>query len=294
MPARTRLSLPKLVLTAPLALALAGGVGGCVNQDAYDRLVASNDALKTQNQNLLDQNAALDAANKELAARFASGDITREQQAQMIKDLQAELEKRNQMLAGYDSRFNNLNVGTLLDPQTDAALKDLAARYPNLLSYDAERGLVRFNSDITFASGDFNVTPTAQSAIAEFAKLLLQIPSASQYDLKIIGHTDAQRVTQKGGRRFINNDELSAFRAISVANAFNANGIAKQKTEFAGFGESRPAVTNNANGNTPQNRRVEVYLVKSTWNGQIAPAAPSSSAPAPAPRPATKPMDVMK
>jgi hypothetical protein len=31
----------------------------------------------------------------------------------------------------------------------------------------------------------------------------------------------------------------------------------------AGWGEYRPAVTNTPSGNTPQNRRVEIFLVKS-------------------------------
>ena len=74
-----------------------------------------------------------------------------------------------------------------------------------------------------------------------------------------------------------------AFRALSVHNEPIANGLARHKVMFAGFGESRPAVANNPNGNTPQNRRVEVYLVKSTFGGleATAPTAgPSGAAPA--------------
>ena len=64
-------------------------------------------------------------------------------------------------------------------------------------------------------------------------------------------------------------------------------GLSTQKVEFAGWGENRPAVTNGSNGNTPQNRRVEVYLVRSTLGSMgggnmPAPAkAPASARPAP-------------
>jgi flagellar motor protein MotB len=35
-----------------------------------------------------------------------------------------------------------------------------------------------------------------------------------------------------------------------------------------GWGEFRPAVANNANGNTPANRRVEIYLAKLPGNNE--------------------------
>ncbi len=283
--------------TASLSLlALASlPLGGCVNQDAYDDLRRSNDALKAQNQELLERNAQLEAAAREMAARFGTADMTREQMAQLIKDLEAQLASKNQMLSDFDQRFGQIKVGTLLDPQTDAALRDLAARYPNLLSYDAERGMVRFNSDITFASGSWDLTSSARSAIGEFAKLLREIPSAGQYDIKVIGHTDSQRVSQRPGRRFTNNDELSAFRSIAVANEFANNGLPRQKLEFAGFGEHRPIIDRGPNANVPENRRVEVYLVKSTWSGATTTSAPAS-APATAPQQPAQPrtMDIMK
>lgn len=280
----------RLVLSATcLSLLLGAGMGGCVNQDAYDRLVDANRQLQSQNQELLDRNRALEEANRTLTTRVGEGDMTKEQMAAMMRDLEQQLNDKNRMLAEFDSRFKDIKVGTLLDPETDAALKDLAARYPQLLSYDANRGMVRFNSDITFNSGDFKLTSDAERAIGEFARLLRDIPTASQYDLRVIGHTDSQPVTQRAGRRFTNNDELSAFRAIQVANAFSGNGIPREKVEFAGFGEHRPAVAQS--GNVPANRRVEVYLVKSTWNGTSMPANPvrasAPTAPAKPVQPAT-------
>lgn len=281
-----------LALVTPVALL---SLGGCVNQDAYDGLQAQNRALQAQNQELLDRNKALDEANRELMARIGKGDMTEQQMAALIAQLQDELANKNKMLSEFDGRFKDIQVGTLLDPQTDAALKEFAARFPHLLSYDADRGMVRFNSDITFASGDFTLTPSAKQAIGEFARLLRETPSAAQYDLRVIGHTDTQPVRQIAGRRFRDNDELSAFRSISVANEFSANGMPRQRVEFAGFGSSRPAV--NQTGNVPANRRVEVYLVKSTWNGTTLPSTPVTAQPVattPVKPATTRTPDIMK
>jgi hypothetical protein len=57
-------------------------------------------------------------------------------------------------------------------------------------------------------------------------------------------------------------------------------GVSPQKMMAAGWGEFRPTVTNNANGNTPQNRRVEIFLVKSRATATPVESAPATPAPA--------------
>lgn len=273
----------------------AASAGGCVNQESYDQLRETNAALKARNQELLDQNRALDASLNDLRGRVGTGDKTVDELQRLVAEYRDQIAKQNARLRDLDARFGQLGFGPL-DSATDAALQDLAAKHPNMLSYDQAKGMLRFTSDVTFDSGDFTLRGEAQQTIAALAKILLDTPSAAQYDVVVVGHTDTQRVSQRPGRRFINNDELSAFRALSVQNELVANGMGKHKVMFAGFGESRPAVANNANGNTPQNRRVEVYLVKSTFGGLEATAptaAPSAPQPASTPSKGAAP-DIMK
>src|SRR5262249_32441922 len=116
-------------------------------------------------------------------------------------------------------------------------------------------------SDLTFASGSDEVTEAGRRSLDAFGKILTG-SSALGYDIKVLGHTDSQRVTAKPGRPFKNNWELSAFRAISVMNEFTKIGVQPERGEVAGRGEYKPAVQNTAKGNTPQNRRVEIFLVK--------------------------------
>ncbi|MCW5765799.1 MAG: OmpA family protein [Phycisphaeraceae bacterium] len=279
---RSRMSRFSVATLAGGAAALATLAGGCVNQESYDQLREANASLKARNQELLDQNRALEASMNDIRGRIGTGDKTVDELQRLVNEYRDQLAKANNRLRELDGKFGQLGFGPL-DSATDAALQELAAKNPGLLSYDSARGMLRFTSDVTFDSGDFTLRGEARSTIASLARILLETPSAAQYDAVVVGHTDTQRVSQRPGRRFINNDELSAFRALSVHNELIANGLARHKVMFAGFGESRPAVANNPNGNTPQNRRVEVYLVKSTFGGleATAPTAgPSGAAPA--------------
>lgn len=280
------------VVVKTLALAvLAGGlgVGGCANQDRYDAVVEANRSLQARNSELAEQLRQCQEASDTLSGRIGAGDRTLADANATNARLRQELADRDAQLKSLSERLGGIQFGPL-DEATDRALADLAAKYPGVLTYDSARGMLRFTSDVTFASGSFELTGQGQQTVAELGRILQQVPTAGQYDVYVVGHTDTQRVRQAAGRRFINNDELSAFRAISVHNALTGAGVAKNKVMFAGFGDSRPVVDRGANANVPQNRRVEVLLAKSTLGmagGNS--AAPAPAAAAPAARPAVNP-----
>lgn len=256
--------LPSSLRRMKLALAVglcALGLGGCVGQQPYDELRVENQALKARNQELLDANRALEDANRQLNSRGLGSAATLDEANRLIGDLRTQLARANDRIRSLDDQLRNLDIGRL-DPETDAALQELASKYPNILSYDSERGMLRFTSDVTFASGSFDLTDGARRTIADLARILREVPSAGQYDIRVVGHTDTQRVSQRAGRRFINNRELSAFRSISVMNELATNGIAAGKIEIAGWGEDRPAQASGPNANVPGNRRVEVFLTR--------------------------------
>jgi len=247
-----------------LTLGMAG-LSGCVNQESYDNLRAANDALTARNQELMEQVKALEEARRQLLERYRTGDISIEDAKRLIAQLEAQIADRDRQLADLSKRMEGLAVGPL-DEATDKALADLAARYPNILTYDSARGMLRFTSDVTFSSGSFELTSEASSSISALTRILRDLPSAQQYDVRVVGHTDTQRVSPRAGRPFQNNLELSAFRAISVRNEMVKDGMGQNKVEVAGWGEFRPSTDNTASGNTPANRRVELYLVRSNWD----------------------------
>ncbi len=279
---------------APFAIIAAGLLaGGCVRQGDYDNLYENNRALTAKNQELLEQLRSLQATIADLQARLAAGDSAIGGVSASQAALRAEIERLRAKLAETERSLQGIQF-TTLDSATDAALQQLAGQYPDLIEYDSTRGLIRFKSDITFASGSFELSSQGQTAVSALGRILGQLPSAQQYDVVIVGHTDAQRVSSRPGRRFNDNDELSAFRSISVTKALSSSGVDKRRCLFAGFGESRPAVANAGNGNTPQNRRVEVFLTRSLPTGAAAEGnAPAPARSAPARTPAANP-DLMK
>ena len=244
---------------------LAGGLGGCVSQQDYDRLLVENRTLGNRNAELQSE---LDECRNAQSARDSSlsaGDSTIAQLRAENSRLQGALDDAQRALNDLDARMRGMSFGPL-DAATDAALAQLASQYPQLLQYDSARGMLRFASDLTFDSGSDVVKAEAQQALAALADIL-KSGAAAQYDLIIVGHTDSQRISAGTAQRHPTNMHLSCHRAISVRNELASMGVAGGKMQAAGWGEERPAVTNASNGNTPQNRRVEVFLGRATGGG---------------------------
>lgn len=256
------------------ACLLALGLGGCVNQQEYDRLVDTNRSLTATNADLqaqLDDSARLvsslrgqtGSASDTMASLQSANDDLRRQ----LADTQAQLEQ-------IENQMANMQFGQL-DPVTDRALRELAARYPGLVSYDSERGMLRFASDLTFDSGSAVVKSDAAESLRALAQIL-NSNDAAPYDVRIVGHTDAQPISSRTAQQHPTNMHLSVHRAIAVREALKGLGVASGRMEAAGWGEFRPAVPNAANGNTPANRRVEIYLVRGGGSGAGVEAAPTT------------------
>lgn len=254
-------------------LGLVGALGGCVSQQDYDQLTVENRTLTNRNQEL---RAALDECQSAQSALSSN----RGNSAQTIGQLQSTISQQNDLISQYESTIGELerqlqgiSFGPL-DAATDAALADLAASNPGLLTYDSRSGMLRFASDLTFASGSDQVSANAKQALSQLSQIL-KGSAASQYDLVIVGHTDSEQPSATTRQRHPTNMHLSAHRAISVRSELMSLGISGGKIQAAGWGEHRPLVPNTASGNTPANRRVEIYLGRSI--GGTAGGAPAGA-----------------
>jgi chemotaxis protein MotB len=248
-----------LATLASLALA-AFTLTGCVSQNEWDRLLEANRSLTDQAERLKmerdEARTALDAQRSALARAEAALAQLRGENAQLRQQLDTAMAE----LAGLGKRLGDIQV-MALDPETDLALKELAAQYPDLIQYDSASGMLRFASDLTFDSGSDVVKPEAKQALAAFSRVLLS-PSAAAYDVYVEGHTDSQRISPNTARRHPTNRHLSVHRSIAVINELAAMGVPTSRLMAAGWGEHRPRVPNTASGNTPANRRVEIYLTR--------------------------------
>jgi flagellar motor protein MotB len=242
---------------AAFALLFAGS--GCVQQDKYDDTVLSNRTLKEQ----------LVAAERDRDTAVANTDELRQQldQAKRINaDLETQVTGLNQDLDAqarkYDEllrRVSQLEFGPLPE-ELEEALDHLAAAYPDLLMFDAGRGLLRFSSDFTFDLGSAELKPEAAATITTLADIL-NAEEAAPFELRVIGHTDNVPVERPSTlRKHPTNVHLSVHRAISVRDALVTAGVEAGRIQVAGYGEFRPIVPNGPKG-AADNRRVELLMV---------------------------------
>jgi chemotaxis protein MotB len=236
--------------------ALAVGLGGCVNQQQYDRLndlyLASQDQNTQLTRELEQLRDSLDLTQTSNSGTQVTLEDLRRENAQ----LRTRLDETNKFIAEMDGQIRNL---ALIDPKFDQALRRLAAQYPNVIIYDAERGVLRFASDLTFASGSDQVRDAAAQTLRALADVL-KTQTTTQYELEIVGHTDAEPISSGTAQRHPTNMHLSVHRSIAVKQQLVSMGVPADRVLVAGWGESKPAVANNPGGNTPQNRRVEIFF----------------------------------
>lgn len=259
MPLKTTLIARNTVIALTLA-ALPMIAGGCVQQEKYDQLLMSNRSLQEQVVTLEDER---DAAKANL-------DTMRGQLTQATGELEGLRKKYNlseeemsKLALSYDElmkQIGDLDFGPLPEDMSKA-LADLAAQYPNMLSFDAKRGMLRFASDFTFGLGSADLTAGATSTISQLAKIL-ETSTAMGFECRIIGHTDNVPISNATTKaKHPTNWHLSAHRAIAVGQALMTAGINPLRVQVAGYGEYRPVVANAGKGGTAQNRRVEIFLV---------------------------------
>ncbi len=255
---------------------VALGLGGCVSQQQYDQLQDAYYAMKDQNTNLTNENENL---RESLDLVRGSGQQTEgvlEQKDRQIANLRAQLDETNKLLESIDTDLRTLR---LVDAEFDQALRDLASRYSNVIVYDPDLGMLRFRSDLTFNSGSDQVRDNAQQALSALADVIKNNTNMS-YELQIVGHTDSEPISSGTAQRHPTNTHLSVHRSIAVKQALTSLGVPADRVMVAGWGEFRPTVPNSPGGNTPQNRRVEIFFRPDSGSITTADVVPAGNDPA--------------
>jgi len=253
---------PRLLALGAIPL-LAPALGGCVNQQEYDRLYQTNRALEERNVALQQELESQESTVELLRSRVREADETLADARDRNAELNAELLRLEENYRSLNERLSNVAV-TPLDPATDSALRELAATHGDIIIYDERQGMLRFRSDLTFASGSTELTGGARQVLGQLANVLAA-QEGLNYDIRVVGHTDNVPVSRPATRaKHPTNMHLSVHRAISVRNALVDAGVSPVRVQAAGWGPYRPAVPNPPSGGVAANRRVEIYLVPST------------------------------
>ena len=117
----------------------------------------------------------------------------------------------------------------------------------------------RYNDNIVLTMPDAITFATGQSAIqSQFHPVLNNLANAlnqfADTRIQIAGHTD--NVGSDAA-----NLQLSQQRANSVRGYLTGAGVAAQRMQAVGYGESRPVADNGSDYGRTQNRRVEITLI---------------------------------
>lgn len=237
-------------------------VGGCDSQlqDLRIQNQTQQRRIDELQAELAAANLQLDQLTKKLAAAQQSDSIEVDALKQQIAALEEDIAKKKELIASMQQRL--LLGGAALPVELSTMLEDFAKKQPDLVTYDASRGIVKFKSDLLFDKGSDTVASSAIEAVKSLCTIM-NSEQGKNFDIIVAGHTDDIPILKSDTRaKHPTNWHLSVHRAISVLNVMESSSIDSKRLSVRGFGEFRPITENKPNkGGNAQNRRVEIYIV---------------------------------
>jgi chemotaxis protein MotB len=123
-----------------------------------------------------------------------------------------------------------------------------------------ERGVILVLQDsIFFDMGEAEILEEGEPFLQEIGSLFSEIPN----DINVEGHTDNRPINTY---RYPSNWELSGARASSVVRyLLDTFDLEESRFSIAGYGETRPLVSNESSEDMSMNRRVEITILNSQF-----------------------------
>ncbi|KQR12886.1 MULTISPECIES: OmpA family protein [Xanthomonas] len=118
-------------------------------------------------------------------------------------------------------------------------------------------GRIGIRGNVLFAFNSDQLQPEGREVLKSLAAPLAQYLSAREELLMVSGFTD-DRPVLGGNRRYADNWELSAQRALTVTRALIAEGVPAASVFAAAFGAQQPVDSNADEARRAKNRRVEI------------------------------------
>lgn len=205
-----------------------------------------------------------EAAQREAEAQRAAAEAERQRaeaasrEAQAQREAAAEAERRaaNERAAAQAAQADAERARREAEEALRRA-QELASRVADLEAAQTERGLVLTLGDVLFDVGRSELKPGSMRAIDQLASFLAEYPNRN---VLIEGFTDSSGSDET-------NLALSQRRSDAVRTALLQRGVAANRVNTVGYGESYPRATNDTAAGRQLNRRVEVII--SDESGQI-------------------------
>jgi chemotaxis protein MotB len=256
-------------------------------------LTATLAGAQSENQDLTDQLAGIGAGLGDRDETIAGLEADLLDAEQLSEEANAQVTLLNQQLAALrtqigaleaaleasetrdvESRTQIADLGRRLNLALAQRVQDLAryrsdffGRLREILEDRADVRVVGdrfvFQSEVLFDPGQADIDPAGTPELDALADAILQleteIPPDINWVLRVDGHTDSRPISNE---RFPSNWELSAARAISVAEYLVSRGVSPNRLVAAGFGEFTPLDPAETEEAYRRNRRIEFKLTE--------------------------------
>ena len=216
-------------------------------QDLETRLAAERAAAEREA--TARSQADRDRAAAELDKTRAELEASRKAAEDAQRSAEAERQKLEQERKAQESHAAEL---ARLQAEQQKTQEELRRTLSQLATVREEaRGLiVTLPGNIYFDVNKSDVKPSMRARLSDIAKALATVPNQR---VLVEGHTDSDGTAQY-------NLELSRLRAASVRSLLVAGGVAPERIESQGYGETKPVATNATAAGKAQNRRVEIVI----------------------------------
>lgn len=131
-------------------------------------------------------------------------------------------------------------------------------------------GRIGINGSVLFAFNSAELQPEGRQLLQSLAAPLAAYLQARDEILMVSGFTDDRQV-REGNRRFADNWELSAQRALTVMRTLIAEGVPSSSVFAAAFGAEQPVASNGDAEGRSRNRRVEIAPTPRRSAGDVPP-----------------------
>jgi len=119
-----------------------------------------------------------------------------------------------------------------------------------------------FQGEVLFPVGSADLSTAGQQQLRELAEVLKEVsrkfPADLPWILRVDGHADRNPV--RPGGRYASNWELSAARAIAVAQFLISQGLPANHVAATAFGDNQPIDPGDSPEALARNRRIELRL----------------------------------
>lgn len=124
-------------------------------------------------------------------------------------------------------------------------------------------GRIGIRGNVLFALNSDRLQPQGRALLQSLAGPLSRYLASSDEILMVSGFTDDSKV-HGDNRRFADNWELSAQRALTVTRALIADGVPSSAVFAAAFGAQQPVSSNASAEGRAKNRRVEIAPISTS------------------------------